>query len=200
MKRRAPLSRFERILIRISIVQMVIAALGIFTGAVALYAALNEADAVRKQQQAIVWPDLLIGRRMVTNALDPSVDGAEFSFVALNSGIGPARVRAFRVSVDGTAQRTWGDVLIALLGDDAPRNVSVDLIGERTVLPGEPLAILIVPGLEPAQRLAGASQIGRITIEACYCSVFDECWTTKVLTPSEPVRACPDYGSEQFLE
>jgi hypothetical protein len=37
-----------------------------------------------------------------------------------------------------------------------------------------------------------ARQRGRITLRACYCSVFDECWIAETNKfPPRPVRNCP---------
>lgn len=56
--------RMERLALRISVVQTALAVMGFFIGSIALYAALNEADAVRKQQQASVWPYPLSTQRI----------------------------------------------------------------------------------------------------------------------------------------
>ena len=48
------LSRIERMTLRMSVIQTVLAVTGFCVALIALYAALNEADAVRKQQQASV--------------------------------------------------------------------------------------------------------------------------------------------------
>ena len=53
-----PLTKAKQIPVKISILQTILAVIALFTGAVALWAALDESDAVRKQQQAAVWPHL----------------------------------------------------------------------------------------------------------------------------------------------
>src|SRR5215510_1732392 len=91
-----PLTPAERIFVRISVMQTALAVIGIFTGAVALYATLNESDAVRKQLDASVWPHVETGSDLYTKeavARHEEFHGSEgplFRFTVLNSGIGPA--------------------------------------------------------------------------------------------------------------
>ena len=41
------------------------------------------------------------------------------------------------------------------------------------------------------QLVDAARQQGRITMRACYCSVFDECWVAESkLFPPRPVESC----------
>lgn len=193
-------SRVERIFIRISIMQTVLAAAGIFTGAVALYAALNEADAVRKQQQAMVWPDVLVGSSFRP---EPAPGGGApvqaYSLIVVNSGIGPAQIRGVRITVDGQAQPRWRAVLAAL--DESPPDYSYDLMSGRTLLSGQRVEVLTVADDTIARSLrTKINDQSRLTIEACYCSVFEDCWTVGFFTRPEPVNACPDYGDAAFLE
>ena len=92
---KSALSRSDRIALRISVAQTALAVVGFLVGLIALYAALNEADAVRKQQQASVWPylDLAVSNN---NVIDN-----EFTTIAVaNKGIGPARIRSIEVQFD----------------------------------------------------------------------------------------------------
>ncbi|MBB5517893.1 hypothetical protein [Amphiplicatus metriothermophilus] len=196
-EKKPQLTHAERIFVRISALQTVLAVAGVFTGSVALYAALNEADAVRKQQQAAVWPYVGIG----SMDLDLETGAEIFQRVALNSGIGPARIAAFRVTVDGASQKTWKEAVAALTGD---RNIPVvtGSISGRVIRPGEMIEMVTVRG-DAAAAINSAHS--RLRVEACYCSVFDSCWLVDTsrrdaIFEPEPVRRCPDYGAEQFTQ
>lgn len=202
----------ERIFVRISLLQTVLAVVGIFTGAVALVAALNEADAVRKQLYASVWPRIETGsdrwsREAVQRREElAGLEGPLFRFTMLNSGIGPARIAAVRVSVDGKARRTWPEVIEALTG---MKDVSFgsSTIGGRVIRSGDVVNAMTLLG-EPAQLVMDAladpgESRRRVVIEICYCSVFDECWITadsSTTTEPHPVEQCPDFGDEQFKD
>ncbi|MEM1397523.1 MAG: hypothetical protein AAGH38_08770, partial [Pseudomonadota bacterium] len=112
------LSRAERIFVRISIVQTILAVTGFLIGVIALFAALNEADAVRKQQMASVWPHITI--RDFNYGL-----GGEKSFqlVVGNRGIGPARIMSAEVLLDGKRVKGWQG-LVGTLTEGIPTPVS----------------------------------------------------------------------------
>ena len=52
----ARIAGIERSFLRLTFWQTLLSLAGVFTGAVALYAALNESQAVRQQTAATVWP------------------------------------------------------------------------------------------------------------------------------------------------
>jgi hypothetical protein len=211
------LSPAERIFVRISLLQTVLAVIGIFTGAVALYAALNEADAVRKQLDASVWPNIEPGtdrwskEAVARRSEFAGVEGPMFRFTVLNSGIGPAKIQSVRIRVDGVAHRNWNSLLTALTGEEPGEEgfeFGTSTIGGRVIPAGNQVNPLTLIG-ERAEKviaaLPGREGTQRVTLEICYCSVYDRCWVTEddpSTADSEPapVKKCPDYGDEAFLE
>jgi hypothetical protein len=207
-----PLTPAERIFVRISVLQTVLAVIGIFTGAVALYAALNESDAVRKQLDASVWPNIETGSDFWTKEAVARRDefrGAEgplFRFTVLNSGIGPARIASVQITVDGKPQHDWQQVMDALIGP-TQASFGSSTVGGRVIRAGETIYPLTLMG-ESAQRvldkLAGpADPNDRVVMRICYCSVFDQCWITNTegaRTQPEQVEECADLGDAEFLD
>lgn len=211
------LTQAERIFVRISLLQTILAVIGIFTGAVALYAALNEADAVRKQLDASVWPNIEPGtdrwsKEAVARREEfAGAEGPLFRFTVINSGIGPAKIEAVRIRVDGAAQRDWRSVLGLLTGEEFGSEgflFGTSTLGGRVVRAGEQINPVTLLG-DKAQALItaldtkGADE--RFSLEICYCSVYDQCWVTKddpstVDDDPAPVKKCPDYGDEGFVE
>ncbi|MEM9169744.1 MAG: hypothetical protein AAGC56_08825 [Pseudomonadota bacterium] len=201
------MTRAERIFVRISILQTVLAVAGMFTGAVALWAALNESDAVRKQQQAAVWPRIDIA---VTNN---SVDAYPYTSVsASNNGIGPARVQYIAAYVDAAVQNDWWRVMEATAGVDggAVMLSNADLNG-RVLAAGETRELVRVDSRAmPEEAAISSSELrglfsaavdeGRVKLAVCYCSVFDDCWLAETDSGVEPVMvdACPAKGDENF--
>ncbi|MCA8890195.1 MAG: hypothetical protein KDA46_15270 [Parvularculaceae bacterium] len=189
-----PMSRAERIFVRINILQAVLAIAGLFTGAVALYAALSEADAVRKQQQAAVWPhirvvDLNVGR-----------PGEErFDVIVGNRGIGPARIKSATLTVDGKRVKSWYEV-IDTLADGAAYGISNYPIAGEVLAPGEDIVTVSVEAKYASVEIVKAFQdlvrAGRGNLQICYCSVFDECWRSDALSrKTTPVDACPEQAA-----
>ena len=63
-------------------------------------------------------------------------------------------------------------------------------INGRTTPPDRTIDMFHLSDLDYLDTLLDGFE--RLDFEACYCSVFDECWTTKMTTlvASEPVEAC----------
>lgn len=187
-----PLTRSERINIRISITQTVLALVGIFLGSVALYAALNESDAVRKQLQASVWPHVEITR------FYNGVGGAErVDYIVTNSGIGPARIVSVKVRFDGVEQQSWREI-VRRLTERSEVGISNDDIAATVIPAGRQVVMMSVTeefgGLEATRGLRDAYDQQRLTIEICYCSVFDECWVRMAdAHNATPIARCPAH-------
>lgn len=194
----SPMTRAERIFVRINVLQAVLAIAGLFTGAVALYAALSEADAVRKQQQAAVWPhirvvDMNIGR-----------PGEErFDVIVGNRGIGPARIKSATLTVDGKRVKSWYEV-IDTLADGAEYGISNYPIAGEVLAPGEDIVTVSVEAkyasIDIVKAFHDLVRAGRGNLQICYCSVFDECWRSDALSrKTTPVDACPEQAVDESI-
>lgn len=188
------LTRAERIFVRLSVVQSVLAVAGVFTGAVALYAAITESEAVRRQAAAVVWP-------YVQSTLWTGHEGGSptFALEFANAGVGPAKLQAMRVQLDGRVVHSWGEAL-ALAG--VP-DVSFDqlVVSRRVLRAGEAATLVKVSGEQAVNALLRLANAPGTTLEYCYCSIYDECWlatVARVAAEPKPVDECPDYGAESF--
>jgi catechol 2,3-dioxygenase-like lactoylglutathione lyase family enzyme len=141
----------------------------------AALAALYQTALARRQARAAAWPYLSQANSLTL--------GHPYTRTLANQGVGPARVRHVRVDVDGKAVATW-DAAVAHLTGAAPGPYEFSWIGAGSVLsPGTVDTLLTLP--------AGPTAVGfwraaaqRLTVEVCYCSVYDECWVTSL--SSEP--------------
>jgi hypothetical protein len=95
------------------------------------------------------------------------------SFSAENVGIGPARIVDFVVTVDGQPQATWGEAM---------RSITMFELADRS------LARDIMERFE------------HLDFSACYCSVFDECWTTSYSTFGAPATVASCRRTENSFE
>lgn len=190
------LSRSERVFVRISILQTVLALIGILTGTIALYAALNEADAVRKQQKASVYPGIVQAQSYSNDPENP-----RFSFLVVNNGIGPGRIASLKVTVDDQAVRTWYELTKAIGANETVYNkFGQSQIAGRLIRAGETIEVLQTRNIDLVNALV--SEGSRIEIDLCYCSVFEECWIPSGTITDGPiiVEDCPDHGDDQFLQ
>lgn len=189
------LSRSERIFVRISIWQTILSLVGVFIGVVALYAALTESEAVRKQTSAAVWPYV----QLSVNDYATDESGL-FEVILSNAGVGPADIRTMRVTFGGHPRTSWRDVVLST-NNGAPVEFRQTVASNRVLRPGEQVSIFGTNDLGVVTALRSAVANRSSAIEYCYCSIFDECWVADSRQPNvrpEPAAQCPDYGETVF--
>ena len=190
------LSSTERIFLRLSFWQTVLSVVGVFIAVIALYAALTESEAVRQQTAAAVWPFV-----QISVADYDTGETAGFTLSFKNAGVGPARVRALRLVIDGEPMRDWSQV-VAHLGGELDEQVGRSFISGRVLSPDEKVDLVSVSDPVLARQFQAAIAGSQTSLSYCYCSIFDDCWlaesTGDALNPL-PVEACPDFGKAAFV-
>jgi hypothetical protein len=189
------LSGAERVFVRLSLWQTALSVVGVFIAVVALYAALTESAAVRRQTSAAVWPFV-----QVATADYDSGEAAGFTLSLINAGVGPAKVQAVRMIIDDEPMRDWAAV-VGYLGGTLDDQVARSSVRGRVLSPDEKLDLISVTDPALARQLQAATANQENSISYCYCSIFDECWLVDsrrdALNP-EPVDRCPDFGDATF--
>ena len=193
--RAADLSGSERAFVRLTFWQTVLSLVGVFIAVVALYAALAESDAARKQTAAAVWPFV-----QLTLHDHLSEDRAEFRISMTNAGVGPARMRSMRVVLGNTPLRDWHHAM-ALVGEEGTHRLGQNFIGRRVLIPGESVDMVSTMDRVLVEKFLSSLARPGNSITYCYCSIFDACWVVdseKDLQTPEPVDECPDFGDQSF--
>lgn len=130
----------------------------------------------------------------------------------VNRGVGPARVRAAALEYRGEHKENWREVLRGIYDDDTSR--TIEQVGEYGyvngfVYPGsmtEAATIFRVPvgetgvGEDVAQILHREIVMdGHVDVVVCYCSVYDECWITRLQGTLAPVagRSTPQETAQE---
>jgi hypothetical protein len=188
------LSRSERIFVRISVWQTVLSLVGVFVAVVALYAALNESEAVRRQTAAAVWPYV-----QLTVHDHVSEEDALFELSLTNAGVGPTHIRDMRITLAGRHVATWEEMLDSI--DVRPDSFSRNAANKRVIRPGESVVVFGTSDRRTVQALRAVVADPENAIEFCYCSIFDECWLADSREPDAmpgPIASCPDYGHASF--
>jgi len=181
-------SKTERQLAHIAVMQTIMTAVAVLVSVIALYAALSEAASSRKQQDASVWPFLTLHTSSNTTSGEES-----FSVSFVNKGIGPARMRSIRMTLDGEVVRDWPELVLAVTGEPLVAWSSANANG-TVFQAGETVEWFAMRGEQPLGLITGthdAVTAGRVRVEFCYCSVFSECWlrASDEMDPA-PVRVC----------
>lgn len=171
--------------------------------------ALYEASLFRQAQRASVWPHLEVAASLSPNRI---------RLFVVNSGVGPARVESAALSYRGERLAGWSALVDAV---DPEARQSTDyyqsLLGGR-VLAGnnEHEVVFRMDGEADSVAAAVANQLGEdimqgeLDIGVCYCSVYDECWTTTLqdmigrfrgveqLSRAKRVRSCENQPQSRI--
>lgn len=190
----------ERVFLRLTFWQTLLSLAGVFTGGVALYAALGESQAVRQQTAATVWPYV-----QVTIRDSVRDEQAEFLLEVANAGVGPAKMRDMQLLIDGVVYRNWRAVLASFHDADTVQSVRYgrsDVTG-RVLAPGDALVSFRTNDRLTVEAMQSAVYGGRVSLRYCYCSIFDDCWAAEISAlggpDPAPVDQCPVYGDDRFL-
>jgi hypothetical protein len=170
-----------------------------FISVVSLAVAVHHGNAMDRLVQANSWPFLMYG----TSNEDPQ-GSRSISLEVENAGIGPARIQTFEVWWHGQAVANAPELLsrCCMPGSanaiDASTARSLDLsigqIQSRVLRAGDSETFLGLKLKEANADLWHRLDVARLQLKmrACYCSVFDECWTTDLeQTSAQRVKSCP---------
>lgn len=143
-------------------------------GLAALYVAWDQARVMRAQQHGAVVPVLQIDGFIQTRS-----ERRDLGLRIVNNGVGPAMIESVNLIRDGESRMGF-DELIALMPEGFDRSWSS--VNGRALAPGgevEPATFIWARGeLGEAELAALLDEWSLWTVEVCYCSVFDRCWTT----------------------
>lgn len=178
--------------------EMVVGASAVVIGVCALLVSLYEARLMRQEQRSSVLPIVELGRSHYVTDDETGTDRWRLSTHASNVGIGPARIQDFRVTVDGKPYRTWGSAMEALIGVGDIR-YGQSTINGRTIPADRDVTMFDLSDRQHSAAIV--REFHRLDFEACFCSVFDECWTSRysAFGAVEAVDGCRQNG-ESFLE
>ena len=156
----------------------------------------------RQQVRAAVWPILEFY----------SSNAPDIHFTLANKGVGPAIIRNVIVKVDGQPVKNWYEVLDRFVGPGEHPGSESDMSG-HVFAAGE--SITVFTPFDPDRKPIAFDKSNphwvkmnkdrdRVTVEICYCSTLDECWTLRAggSTPSTTTetRRCPTPSAITFQQ
>lgn len=156
--------------------QSIIALSALVLSCCGVFIAMYEASLIRRQQRASVWPHVEVAASLTRNRVEIWVR---------NSGVGPARIEAAALLEEGEMRIDWAEMMTGAGFERVPAYIS--WIGGG-VLPRDSqhdaiFRIEAETGVDAPQAvewLRREIREGRVDVELCYCSVYDECWTTSI--------------------
>ena len=156
---------------------------------------IYEAGLIRQSQAASVWPFVQVGA---------SMSPEQESIFVHNTGVGPARIQAANVSYRGETRSSWTDAMRELTDDEELSLDAYYSVVNGQVLPAdserESVFRLTSHGdadrtklVESLRRAIGANELD---VTLCYCSVYEECWVTRMQDVFAGMRGVESEGVE----
>ena len=161
--------------------EMIVALSALIIGLVTAFTSIYSAYVDRQYARAAVWPRLEIFR---------SFSDDSFSYTVKNSGTGPALIKYAKVRHDGKYVKMWEDIKTF-------QNFRQSHIGLRTLPPQTSVTPLSYKG-EAASEFMNTDQ--KVSIELCYCSIYDECWLIDKRNEPQPIEECTVSEKESFFQ
>lgn len=163
----------------VSITAMLTAVVAVVIGVLQTNVMTSEMEMARKYQKLSVKPALWI-----TQSLLEGSSGFKFAYHFTNNGLGPAIIQSFSLKYQNQSMTNWQQLLIAISKNHHSdiNYAQSEFASLRKALPKGyilpagnqfiPLSISVAP--DAAKLLSQAKS--DITIELCYCSMYQDCW------------------------
>lgn len=151
--------------------------ISVITAAIGVYSAYID----RAYARASVWPRVEVFRSFSTH---------HFEYRVTNSGTGPALIKYAKVEFDGKVIQRWRDI----------PNIPVFTQSQLSsrILPSEDSMKPIEYNGELSENFLDMD--ASITINICYCSIYDECWISDKNNVPKEVEKCVISEKDTFLQ
>lgn len=153
----------------------------IFVSIATLFVYIYQARIMQKQQHTSVLPYV---EWLYSNA------GNEFIISVENKGIGPAFVKGVTMKLDDAEVGSNSALFKKLLGTSSFSFIN-STVNRRVISPGEKIEMVHVYDSAQAHAidslLLWSNAPHKFSIEICYCSVYDDCWTTDGTNSKESI-------------
>jgi hypothetical protein len=180
-----------------------VAASAVIISLISLWVAQRSDSAQERLLAASTWPYVTF---YTSNVLPDHRREIQLAFK--NSGVGPAKVRWVTVSYRGKTYVHHGDLLKACCNTEGLSQLMGRTINSsvtHTVLvPHEAVSFLAVDrtAANAVAYQALNDSLRELHVDACYCSVLDDCWMVHNHTEEDPkpVSNCPPIPADAFQD
>ncbi|WP_241906373.1 hypothetical protein [Shewanella sp. 10N.286.51.B7] len=161
--------------------EMIVAFSALVIGIVTTFTSIYSAAIDRAYARASVWPSVEIARGYGYDS---------FRYIVSNNGTGPAVIKYAKVTHDKKYLSQWRDINVF-------EEVTQSHIG-KTVLSAQKT---ITPVLYKGNKVDDILKVDNlISIELCYCSIYDECWIVNRDNNPMPIEQCVIDDKHKFLQ
>lgn len=186
----------------------------LFVSFISIYIAWHHGQVMKElvhQNERLVQANSLPYLQIDTSDLEADLRTPAFRLTVQNQGIGPARIAAVVIAVDGHPVPDFNSLVdrccapgllqAASRGTKQYRGIQngeviLSTLHDRMIRPAEAVDAFewrVTPENRPViERLKAGFASNRINAAVCYCSVFDDCWVrTDDDQKPMPVKQCP---------
>ena len=161
--------------------EMIIGLSALLIGIVTASASIYSAHISREYARASVWPRLEIFRNFNNNS---------FSYSVNNTGTGPALIKYVKIKNGSIYIKEWSEI-------EQFKNLSQSQINHRSLSPQKSITPIFYEG-EDSKAILKIDD--SISIEMCYCSIYEECWVIDRDNRPTEVDACSIDEKQMFLQ
>lgn len=185
-------------------VDFLVAICALVTSIASIWLSVTQGDDMQRLVQAQSWP--FLGFQTSNTETNPVTGKPEpvISMTIENLGVGPAKIQSLEMFYKGKNVRTSRDLLRACCTDASGKLPEEDVWKETPILTsfvvgrvlraGQTVPFFYWSRPETDNAIWEKLNMARFEVEKkiCYCSVFDECWTSDLgSTQATPVKSCP---------
>ena len=152
---------------------MIVGIAAIVVSVMTMFVYIFQAGIMMDQQHMSVWPYLEWSSTYISTP-----DEQEFYMDVINKGVGPARVKDVKIIFEGKKYDDYTTLLQELFGKTRHDSLWIitDGVNNRVMAPGEQIRVFHVKNRNGA-RIPDVDTVP-LTYSICYCSIYDDCWTT----------------------
>jgi len=196
------------------VIELVIAGAIVAISLASLFTAVYQSIIMRRTLEAAVWPRV----EWENSSYDDERRVNAIIFALANRGVGPARIGRVEIVLKGERMANEDALLLDCCLDGKTReerSVTLKRLTEQTftstldgaaLTPGqERILFEFERPVDDSLALAVWDRLNEtrdeLDLTVCYCSVFDDCWTTRARAnkqATEPVRSCPSEPEPGF--
>ncbi|WDI33034.1 hypothetical protein PUV54_07470 [Hyphococcus flavus] len=168
-------------------------------GATALFVAWDQAQVMRKQQHASVWPLL-----SDDFTIDKNEDGYVVELTLANKGVGPALIESAYVTIDGEPASSRPAFMQGVFKNQQPAGsarVNGSSIEGSALGAGDAVSVFKVTWPDTEDNRQSFSALAnryvdgegpQVSLAVCFCSVFERCFLSEDQYRPRGVKACPE--------
>ena len=156
--------------------ELLMASLAVLISFLTLFVYLYQSSLMKTQQKMSVWPHVTFG---------PSWGSDYLTINLINKGVGPALVKGVRVAING--QNVDGiESLMGYIPDSLQSEFNYSSIFPgQVIMVGEDIQLLQIQNPKSISYLLNLLRAGKIQIEVCYCSIYEDCWMSNGISVNE---------------